>query len=126
MNCSSSLTKIAACLSVAVCSAFAQSPSTVGVWSPVMAWPYEAIHGHLLPTGKVMFWTREDHSQLWDPVSNIVTAAPESGANIFCSGHAFLPDGNLLVAGGHVDSWLGCAVLTPIILLTMLGSDYLT
>ena len=24
------------------------------------------------------------------------------GANIFCSGHAFLPDGRLLVAGGHI------------------------
>ena len=25
-----------------------------------------------------------------------------TNANLFCSGHAFLPDGRLLVAGGHL------------------------
>src|SRR6266545_3818516 len=33
----------------------AQDPTTVGQWSATMTWPYEAIHAHLLPTGKVMF-----------------------------------------------------------------------
>ena len=42
----------------------AQDNSSVGQWSPVMTWPYEAIHAHVLPTGKVIFWTRGDHSQL--------------------------------------------------------------
>src|SRR3954453_12662770 len=86
-----------------------QDTATVGQWSPVMTWPYEAIHAHVLPTGKVMFWTRGDHSQLWDPATNTVTAAATSAANIFCSGHAFLPDGKLLVAGGHVSNWVGLA-----------------
>jgi galactose oxidase len=94
------------CLSLAV-SALAQDPATVGQWSSVMTWPYKAIHAHLLPTGKVMFWTRQDHSQVWDPANNVVSAAPGSGANIFCSGHAFLPDGDLLVAGGHIQNWVG-------------------
>ena len=31
----------------------------------------------------------------------------KAGANIFCSGHAFLPDGTLLVAGGHVSDYVG-------------------
>src|SRR5436190_8489830 len=84
-----------------------QDTATVGEWSPVMTWPYEAIHAHVLPTGKVMFWTRGDHSQLWDPAINTVTATAGSGANIFCSGHAFLPDGKLLVVGGHISSWVG-------------------
>jgi hypothetical protein len=26
----------------------------------------------------------------------------KTNANLFCSGHAFLPDGRLLVAGGHL------------------------
>src|SRR5215831_14458143 len=65
----------------------AQDPATVGEWSPVIGWPYEAIHAHLLPTGKVMFWDRGDHSHLWDPTTSAVTAATPSGANIFCSGH---------------------------------------
>jgi galactose oxidase len=89
-------------------SAIAQN-NVVGQWSSVMTWPYEAIHAHLLPTGKVLFWTRADHSQLWDPASNTVTSTAASGANIFCSGHAFLPDGTLLVAGGHVSNWVGLA-----------------
>src|SRR5207253_8131963 len=86
---------------------FAQDPATVGQWSPVMTWPYEAIHAHLLPTGKVIFWDRGDHSQLWDPASNAVTAATPSGANIFCSGHAFLPNGQIVVTGGHISSFVG-------------------
>jgi hypothetical protein len=92
---------------VAVSSASAQDPATVGQFSSVMTWPYEAIHAHLLPTGKVLFWTRADHSQVWDPVTNAVTPAATSGANIFCSGHAFLPNGQLLVAGGHVSNYVG-------------------
>src|SRR4029453_5444843 len=73
---------------IAVSSASAQDPATVGQFSSVMTWPYEEIHAHLLPTGKVLFWTRADHSQVWDPVTNAVTPAATSGANIFCSGHA--------------------------------------
>src|SRR6185312_219430 len=85
----------------------AQNTATVGDWSSVMAWPYEAIHAHVLPTGKVIFWTRGDHSQLWDPATNTVTAAGASGVNIFCSGHAFLPNGQLFLAGGHISNWVG-------------------
>src|SRR5436305_5524116 len=84
-----------------------QDPAIVGDWSPVIAWPHEAIHAHVLPTGKVMFWTRADHSELWDPANNTVTSAASSGANIFCSGHAFLSDGKLLVTGGHISNWVG-------------------
>src|SRR5205814_6882658 len=87
-------------------SAIAQD-NVVGQWSPVLTWPYEAIHAQVLPTGKVMFWTRADHSQLWDPASNTVTSTAASGANIFCSGHTFLADGTLLVAGGHINNWVG-------------------
>jgi hypothetical protein len=72
-----------------------------------MTWPYEAIHAHVLPTGKVIFWTRGDHSQVWDPATNTVTAAGTSGVNIFCSGHAFLPNGQLFLAGGHISNFVG-------------------
>jgi galactose oxidase len=85
----------------------AQTSSTLGQWSAVIKWPYEAIHAHVLPTGKVMFWTRGDHSQFWNPATNVVTAAPQSGANIFCSGHTLLADGRVFVAGGHVQSYVG-------------------
>ena len=51
---------------------------------------------------------------LWNPVSGTVRntgnkpVLPDgSAANLFCSGHAFLPDGRLLVAGGHLADGLG-------------------
>ena len=91
-------------------SALAQDPATVGQWSGVMTWPYQATHAHVLPTGKVLWWPAfglGDNPQLWDPTTNVVTAVPKAGANIFCSGHAFLPDGRLLVGGGHVSNYAG-------------------
>jgi galactose oxidase len=46
---------------------------------------------------------------LWNPANGNMTETPQptlsdgtSNANLFCSGHAFLPDGRLLVAGGHL------------------------
>src|SRR6478672_5129808 len=38
-------------------SAVGQYPATVGQWSAVTSWPYTAIHAHVLPNGKVMWWT---------------------------------------------------------------------
>src|SRR6266513_2890513 len=91
-------------------SALAQDLATVGQWSAVMSWPYLAVHAHVLPTGKVLWWPSfnlGDNPQLWDPTTNMLTAGPKAGANIFCSGHAFLPDGRLWVAGGHVGNYVG-------------------
>jgi galactose oxidase len=46
---------------------------------------------------------------LWNPANGNTTPTPPptlndntTNANLFCSGHAFLPDGRLLVAGGHL------------------------
>jgi len=90
----------------------AQTPATVGQYSSVTTWPYKLIHAHLLPTGKVLYWPRADNTsqipcQLWDPATNAFSSVPQPGANIFCSGHAFLADGRLLQAGGHVQSFYG-------------------
>src|SRR5437867_11273431 len=84
-----------------------QDTATVGEWSPVLTWPYEAIHAHVLPTGKVMFWTGGDNSELWHPATNTVTSTAASGANIVCSGYALLHDGWLLVSGGPGGIWEG-------------------
>ena len=48
-----------------------------------------------------------DNPTLWNPSTNTNTAITHVGANIFCSGFAFLPDGQLLVAGGHQSSFVG-------------------
>ena len=53
----------------------------------------------------------------WDPSKMALKPAPDpplgplnvggqETVNLFCSGHCFLPDGNLLVVGGHIqDAW---------------------
>jgi Domain of unknown function (DUF1929)/Glyoxal oxidase N-terminus/Fibronectin type III domain len=95
---------------IAVSSASAQDPATVGEFSPVMSWPYKTCHAHLLPTGKVLWWPafgQGDNPTLWNPSTNTNTPLAHAGANIFCSGHAFLPNGQLVVAGGHVNNFVG-------------------
>ncbi len=86
-------------------------PAAIGQWSPVTAWPYKAVHASLLSNGKVFYWPKNDNPQVWDPVSNSTTAAAKSGANIFCSGHSFLPGGQLLVTGGHIQSYVGLSTV---------------
>jgi galactose oxidase len=95
---------------IAVSSASAQHPATVGQFSSVTGWPYRAVHAQLLPTGRVLWWpsfANGDNPTIWNPSTNTNTAVPRAEANIFCSGHAFLPNGQLLVAGGHVGTWVG-------------------
>jgi len=59
----------------------------------------------LLPTGKVLLWGHSGAAYLWDPANpgggfKLVGAPYE----IFCSGHALMPDGRLFVAGGHISN----------------------
>jgi hypothetical protein len=92
--------------------AFQGDPSIVGQWSAPVDLGVVAIHTHLLPNGKVLLWSRQQNgggdalgfSQTYvlDPATNGFTAFPfNSTTNLFCSGHSFLPDGRLLVTGGH-------------------------
>ncbi|MGF1430124.1 galactose oxidase-like domain-containing protein [Kitasatospora sp. LaBMicrA B282] len=69
-----------------------------------------AIHATLLRTGKVLivagsgndaqdFAAGTFKTLLWDPEKNTYKLIP-TPADLFCSGHTSLPDGNVLVAGG--------------------------
>jgi len=100
------------------------APEVAGEWGPVFDLKNVAIHAHLLPTGKVLYWGRRavvgdtsfaslnEHNCktfLWDPATGISVETKNSpalaggeGVNLFCSGHSFLPDGRLLVVGGHL------------------------
>ena len=102
----------------------APDPRVVGQWSKVLPLPNVPIHTHVLPTGKVLFWGRRkepgstvfatlnEHQCfpfIWDPATETTTptqSRPKLGegseVNLFCSGHTFLPDGRLLVVGGHL------------------------
>jgi hypothetical protein len=79
-----------------------------------------AAHAHLLPNGSVLFWPSFDNGnnpRLWDPVSNQFSIAPMAPYNIFCSGHSFLQDGKLFLAGGHAgnqsDGLIGSTFYDP-------------
>jgi galactose oxidase len=49
----------------------------------------------------VLMFGNKGLPHLWDAISEQFTPVP-SPANLFCSGHTFLPDGRLLVTGGHI------------------------
>ncbi|HET6934544.1 MAG TPA: galactose oxidase-like domain-containing protein [Candidatus Angelobacter sp.] len=73
-----------------------------------------AIHAALLPNGKIVFFSGDqhdpgqfannlfDHARLFDCSTLAVTSctAAPGITDLFCCGHAFLPDGRLLIAGG--------------------------
>jgi hypothetical protein len=69
------------------------------------------VHSALLHTGKVLtfggscnnpkLFGQPRPAELWDPENGTIQPVEQDLAgDIFCAGHAFLPDGRLLVAGG--------------------------
>jgi len=80
----------------------------VGQWSSVRPAPIVQVHLHLLPTGKVLSWGRTGDPRVWDPATGAFTPVPAPSL-LFCAGHDFLPDGRLLVAGGHISDLHGLA-----------------
>ena len=84
--------------------------ATSGAWSTPFNWPIVAAHLSVLPDRRVISWVSSDtpgdtethHVHLWDPSSGLFTEVSNGTHNVFCSGHTFLTDGRLLVAGGHI------------------------
>ena len=89
----------------------AQTPQVIGTWADGPNLPFFPVHVHLLQNSTVMVWPGDvasgDNPQVWNPGSGSVTAMSQLGFNPFCSGHTFLPDGRLFVAGGHADYSVG-------------------
>jgi hypothetical protein len=83
-----------------------------GQWTTLTTLPFFPVHAHLLPTGQVMIWPGDagisgDNPRLWNPADQSLTTPPAPGYDVFCSGHAFLADGRLFVAGGHIQNGVG-------------------
>ena len=76
---------------------------------PPVNWDIVPLHIHLLPTGKVLAWGKYEMDgtmampRLWDPASGPPSGALMVAADtmLFCSGHALMADGRLMVTGGH-------------------------
>jgi hypothetical protein len=86
--------------------------SAIGKWNPLFPLKVNGIeiaieHAALLHTGKVLFMSDEPYTLLWDPSDEtsphfdlLPNSATGLTANLVCSGHSFLSDGQLLMAGG--------------------------
>ncbi|MEP7228181.1 MAG: galactose oxidase-like domain-containing protein [Gemmatimonadales bacterium] len=72
-----------------------------GEWSVPFDWPVVGVHLLLLGNGQVLTFGKQGSPRVWSPASGTFTPAPSSTL-LFCGGHAFLPDGRLLVTGGHI------------------------
>jgi hypothetical protein len=95
--------------------------ATTGHWSRVISWAANGadivpLHMHLLPTGKILAWGKFGHPWVWTPPADGDPSAAGSFREVpidtmlFCGGHAFLPDGRLLVSGGHLANDRGLPV----------------
>jgi Domain of unknown function (DUF1929)/Divergent InlB B-repeat domain len=88
-------------LPVTFARAVSSNAATEGRWSPVITTPVVAVHLHLMPSGKVLFWGDTGEAQLWDPANTaggfMTVVKP---FRLYCTGHTVLPDGRLLVVGG--------------------------
>ncbi|MCX4908427.1 kelch motif-containing protein [Streptomyces sp. NBC_00878] len=84
-----------------------------GKWD-IVEFPEEfrlnTIHAALLHTGKILliagsgnnqdnFDAKKFDTRIWDPVKKTIKKVP-TPADLFCTGHTQLPNGNLLIAGG--------------------------
>ena len=82
--------------------ASAVAAGTQGQWAAPIPWPAVAIHAVLLPNGKVLTYGRNLHvPTIWTPSSPSSFTNLARPADFFCSGHALMRDGRLLVTGGH-------------------------
>ena len=91
--------------------------AALGQWQNGPLLPYFPVHMHVLPNATVMMWPGDggingDDPRAWDPASDTITSLSRAGFNLFCSGHNFLPDGRLFVAGGHFSNNVGLAEAT--------------
>jgi Domain of unknown function (DUF1929)/Bacterial Ig domain/Glyoxal oxidase N-terminus/Carboxypeptidase regulatory-like domain/SdrD B-like domain/Kelch motif len=73
--------------------------SVVGSWSSPISTPAVAVDLILLQNNRVLFYQDGTTPTVWNYVTNTFTNIPES-ADIFCSGHALMSDGRILVVGG--------------------------
>lgn len=89
-----------------------------GSWSPLFSTANVPVHISLLPDGRLLYWARDKAPDGWDVNGKSRTyladqyyldnpaytaiPSPTPGTNLFCSGHSFLPDGRLIVTGGHI------------------------
>ena len=76
------------------------NPAVVGSWSAPLNLNAVAVNLILLPNNKLLYYDDGATPTVWDYQQNTSAATPTS-PDLFCSGHAELADGRLLVIGGY-------------------------
>ena len=75
----------------------------VGNWSAPVTLPTVAVNLLLLKNNSLLFYQDGATATVWDYVNNKFTTVPTS-TNLFCSGHAVMADGRVLLVGGYGQS----------------------
>ena len=87
--------------------------SLVGQWSAPIEVGAVAVNMVMMHTGKVLLYsgvfTSSYTERVFDPVTGAITEVPNPYYDLFCSGHAQLADGRILVVGGFDSGSLGSA-----------------
>jgi hypothetical protein len=82
-----------------------------GKWGPVVPWDIVPLEMSLMPNGNIIAWGKRDvlpdtmgMPRLWNPAAGPPTSAQMISVDtmLFCAGFALMPDGRLLVSGGHL------------------------
>ena len=93
------------------------TPASVGQWTKPTKWPSSPAHAQLLPNGNVLFWPTAGTPEIYNPGTGAFTTSAPASFDIFSSGDAFLPNGQLLVAGGWKGNKIGlpnAAIYDPV------------
>jgi len=84
-----------------------------GQWGSLINWPVVAVHGAVLPNGKLVTWGDGSSTPtVWDPATNTFTNVPNAFANPMCGGQNALPDGRIITIGGGGVSGPGITAVT--------------
>ena len=87
--------------------------ATAGQWGQPFDLGLVAVNAVLMHTGKVLLFAGSYVSswveRVWDPATGAITLVPNPYYNLFCAGHAQLPDGRILIVGGYDTASLGAA-----------------
>jgi len=89
-----------------------------GQWGTPVQWDIVPLHIQLLPTGKLLAWSKKESNgsmgmpRLWNPAVGPPSTATivRAGDMLFCGGHTLMADGHVMVSGGHLDDDRGLDV----------------
>jgi large repetitive protein len=94
--------------------AFAAAPqqlSEVGMWGPIVSWPFAFASAANLPDGRILAWGGNlprsfpgggnTYAAYWDPETNEITPVNNNDHDMFCGIPTMMADGRVFLNGGH-------------------------